>query len=557
MLSQLHIVNFALVESISLDFNPGMTVITGETGAGKSILLDALSLALGARTDSSCVRHGCKKAEINASFDLSQNTAAKAWLDEHDLNDTEDWCHIRRCISAEGRSKAYVNGRPVSLGELKQLAQTLAEIHGQHGHQALLNNEQQRLLVDRYGTLQSHAASVKTLANNWNKKHQTLLKLTATPDEGLAKQQLLRYQINELEELDLQEGELEELEQSLNTLSHAQELIEGGQAALNTLEDDHTGAQAQLHRALTAIEQLPVRSTTIEQAIELLNSAIIHTDEAVSELALHCNSVDLDPNRMNQIEQRLNHIYDIARKHRIEARAVLAHQAQLNSELAALEGIDEQVTHLEAELSNIYNHYQSAAQKLASAREKAAKKLCRKVNSQFTILGMNDAQLDIAWQPTNATSPQPGGLHTAHFQVRTNAGQPFGDIKKVASGGELSRISLAIQVATAELTTIPTLLFDEVDVGVGGSTASKIGRLMRSLGENLQVLSVTHQPQVAAQSHHHWHVSKHSKNNKTVSTLQILNNEDRTLELARMLGGEEIHSESIENAKALINEALH
>lgn len=552
MLSELSISQFALVESLNLEFSPGLTVITGETGAGKSIMLDALSLALGARSDAGYVRHGAKRADISACFDIRENQAAIDWLNAHELMD-EDHCILRRVVSADGRSKAFLNGRPVAASQLKQLAPLLAEIHSQHGHQALLNTNHQLNLVDEIGQLSTQRASVARYAAEWRKYKKELKLLTANPEEGIARKQLLQYQVSELDALALAEGEIETLEAQQQLLSHAQALITAGEEASSLIDSDK-GIRAQLQNALNALTSMPVISNAAESAIELLNTALIHTDEATSELRQHLSDVEHNPEALQSVTQRLESIYAVARKHKVMPEALLSLHLELSDELLALSGIDTQVETLQRAMAELEDQYYHAADKLAKARVKAGQTLCSAVNKLFGELAMDGAQLKVEWQATNLSDLSPTGTESVNFMVQTNVGQPFGPLNKVASGGELSRIALAISVVTASVATVPTLLFDEVDVGVGGTTASKIGQLMRKLGVNLQVLSVTHQPQVAAQSHNHWHVSKATKKGNTHSTLRYLSPEERTEELARMLGGSEVKEQTRANARALLEE---
>ncbi|MEQ3696069.1 MAG: DNA repair protein RecN [Pseudomonadales bacterium] len=552
MLSELSISQFALVEELNLEFSPGLTVITGETGAGKSIMLDALSLALGARSDASYVRHGAKRADISACFDIRENSAAIDWLTAHELMD-EDHCILRRVVAADGRSKAFLNGRPVAASQLKQLAPLLAEIHSQHGHQALLNTSHQLDLVDNIGQLNTLRASVASYAHKWRSYRKELKLLTANPEEGVARKQLLQYQVSELDSLELTEGEIETLEEQQQVLSHAQALISAGEEASSLIDDDD-GIRAQLQGALNALTNMPVISSSAETAIELLNTALIHADEATSELRQHLSDVEHNPEALNTVTQRLEAIYAVARKHKVMPEALPSLHLELSEELLALSGIDTQVEALRSAMTEVEDHYYQAAAKLSKARLKAGQTLSSSVNKLFGELAMDGAKLKVEWQTASSADLSPTGTESVNFMVQTNIGQPFGPLNKVASGGELSRIALAISVVTASVATIPTLLFDEVDVGVGGTTASKIGQLMRKLGVNLQVLSVTHQPQVAAQSHNHWHVSKATKKGNTHSTLRYLSSDERTEELARMLGGSEVKEQTRANARALLEE---
>lgn len=555
MLSQLTINQFALVERLDLDFAPGMTVITGETGAGKSILFDALGLTLGQRADSGVVRAGAKKADISACFDVSNNRKALNWLSQHDL-DEGDQCLLRRVISNDGRSKAYINGHPASLSQVKALAPFLASIHSQHGHQQLLNSDYQRVLIDAFGGLSNQASELKSLSLEFNQIDKQLGKLTTESAEGAAQRQLLEYQIAELEELSLQDDELERLEQQHAQLEHANELLNVGNTVLSSIEDDN-GSRDLINHAISQLDRLPTQTDTLKSASELLNSALINIEEAIGELRHHCDDVELNPEQLEIVQARLEHIYDVARKHRVQPNELPTLQTELQSQLDRLNNVDDQVEALSDQLQSIKSSYLAKLPNIIKARKEQAEKLCIAVNAQLKALGLENAILSVSWTELSEETLPPYGTHLPTLHAQTNPGMPAGPLAKVASGGELSRIALAISVVTAEVATIPTLLFDEVDVGVGGVTASKVGQLMRQLGARAQVLSVTHQPQVAAQSHQHWQVAKHVNDGQTHSILTPLDEHSRTEELARMLGGAEVHQQSRDNAKALLAEVLH
>jgi len=555
MLSQLTINQFALVTHLDIDFAPGMTVITGETGAGKSILFDALGLALGQRADSGVVRSGSKKADITACFDVSGNRKALSWLTENDLID-EHQCLLRRVISSDGRSKAYINGHPVSLTQLKSLAPLLASIHSQHGHQQLLNHDFQRQLVDAFGELTPSVSELGELSHKFKQLTKKLAELTNESTEGAAQRQLLEYQIAELEELNLQPDEFEVLEKQHAQLEHANELLNAGEQVRSQLSDDQ-GVRDLVNSALSTIDRLPTNTQALSSARDLLNSALINIEEAVNELRSHNDEVEHNPELLIQLQTRIELIYDVARKHRVQPSELCRLHSSLCEQLEQLNNVDESLEEIQAELELIQSDYLKRVGPLNEQRTQAANQLCDAVNDQLISLGLENAKLSILWQELDDETLPPYGTLLPSFLAQTNPGMPAGPLAKVASGGELSRIALAISVVTAEIGTIPTLLFDEVDVGVGGVTASKVGQLMRQLGCKAQVLSVTHQPQVAAQSHHHWQVSKHVTNGQTQSTLCELDEASRTEELARMLGGAEIHQQSRDNARALLDEVIH
>lgn len=555
MLSQLTIRDFALVDHLELDFAPGLTVLTGETGAGKSIMLDALSLTLGQRADAGFVRHGSPKADISACFDVSQNTGALTWLAEHDLSD-ESYCLLRRVINSDGRSRAFINGRPVPNGQLKELSVHLANIHSQHGHQALANTNYQRELIDAFGNLEPQAKNVRDLAYSWSKLTKELAQLAKNPEDGLARRQLLEYQVKELSDLALQDGELEALEEEQGQLSNAAELLNVGEQ-LGVLINDEAGLRDLINKSLHLIEHAPVKTSALESARDLLATAQIHIDEADGEVSTHQQGVELDPERLHVVNQRLQDIYDIARKHRVLPEALVELTQAMSSELEGLDNIEVKVAEIQQQIEEVKVRYDEAATVLHEQRLAASKLLCERVDDQLKSLAMADAHLSVEWEQLSAEPLSTKGCYTPTLYIQTNPGIPAGPLSKVASGGELSRVALAIAVVTASTATVPTVFFDEVDVGIGGVTASKIGQLMRSLGERMQVLSVTHQPQVAAQAHQHWRVSKRVQHGLTSSALEVLSAQDRTEELARMLGGQEVQEQTRLNAQALLDEVVH
>src|SRR5690606_29401512 len=486
----------------------GMSVISGETGAGKSIMLGALGLALGDRADSSAVRIGADKADILASFDLDDIPDARAWLAERDL-DSDGPCILRRVITAEGRSRGYINGTPCPQSDLKALGELLIDIHSQHEHQSLLKTDTHRRLLDEYSGSQELARQVQLAAQRWRQTRQALERLSNTSDDQRARHQLLSYQLGELEALALEDGELEQLEHEHKNLANAEQLLGTCRQVLDMCSESDAGnvlsALTSSLQRLTAFQSQP---GALSEAVNLLASAQIQVEEAVGELNRFLDHFDADPERQQALEERLDSIYTLARKHRVQPPELPALQQRLLEELESLNADDEALERLGEELASYARHYQEKASELSGIRKQAAEALAASVEAEIQRLGMPGGKFSIGLKPSAEGEHPPHGLEQVEFLVSANPGQPLRPLAKVASGGELSRISLAIQVITAQTSRVPTLVFDEVDVGIGGPTAEVVGQLLRRLGERGQVLTVTHLPQVAAQGHHHLFVHK-------------------------------------------------
>lgn len=555
MLLHLSIHNYAIVEHLDLELQRGMSVISGETGAGKSIMLDALGLTLGDRADSSVVRTGADKADILASFDLNDIPDARAWLAERDL-EAESSCILRRVITAEGRSRAYINGTPCSQADLRALGELLIDIHGQHEHQSLLKTDTHRRLLDEYSGSQELARQVQQAAQRWRQIRQTLERLSNSSDEQRARHQLLSYQLEELEALALEENELEQLEHEHKNLTNAEQLLGTCRQVVDMCSESDAGnilsaLTASLQR-LTAFQNQP---NALAEAVNLLTSAQIQVEEAVGELNRFLDHFDADPERQQFLEERLGHIYTLARKHRVQPSELPTLQKRLLEELENLNADDDALQRLDEELAACSRHYHDKAAELSNIRQQAAQALACAVEAEIQRLGMPGGQFSISLKAAAADEHPPHGLEQVEFLVSANPGQPLRPLAKVASGGELSRISLAIQVITAQTSRIPTLVFDEVDVGIGGPTAEIVGQLLRRLGERGQVLTVTHLPQVAAQGHHHLFVHKARGKNETHTAVAILQDHERVEEIARMLGGVELTEQALAHARQMIGAA--
>ena len=555
MLVHLSIRNYAIVEQLDLELRAGMSVITGETGAGKSIMLDALGLALGDRTDSGVVRPGADKADILASFDLGSIAEAQQWLAERDL-DSDGPCILRRVITAEGRSRAYINGTPCPLADLKHLGELLIDIHSQHEHQSLLKPDTHRRLLDAYAGGGELARQVQLAAQRWRQTRSELERLSRSSEEQHARQQLLSYQLEELDNLALGASELEQLEQEHKTLGNAESLLGACRQVLELCsESDSRNVLGALTSSLQRLSGGPGQPATLEEAVNLLASAQIQVEEAVSSLNRFLDHFEADPQRLQQIEERLDSIYSLARKHRILPTELHALQEQLRGELQALHADDAAVERLGAELEAYARHYREKAGELSALRREAAGRLAAAVETEMQRLGMPGGRFAIALQPSDSAELQPQGQEQVEFQVSANPGQPLKGLARVASGGELSRISLAIQVITAQTSRVPTLVFDEVDVGIGGPTAEVVGQLLRRLGERGQVITVTHLPQVAAQGHQHLFVHKERGSSETRTAVAQLGHNQRIEEVARMLGGLDLTRESLAHARKMVQGA--
>ena len=562
MLTQLSIRHFAIVDQLDIELRAGMTALTGETGAGKSIMLDAIALVLGGRADSGIVSQGQARAEISAVADIRQYPAARQWLAEQQLeapmdSDNEHDCLLRRVITREGRSQAWINGRPVTLQQLKALGGQLVDIHSQHEHQSLLLRETHRQLLDAYGACREQAEAVQAAFQDWKQVHEQLQRASQASDETNARLQLLRYQVEELDALDLQADELMRLEQEHKQLLHAEELLGSGQQLLQWCEqssDDNPALLDMLDRSLHLLAMQKIKTVSLQEAETLLENARLQVVEAVHELNRHQESLEVDPERLQQVEQRLMSIYQTARKHRLAPDRLPELHQQLRTEWLALQGDEVDISVLEQRRQAALQQYRLRADQLSALRQHAAVRLAAAVNRELKRLNMSGSELrvDLA---TRTEQPHPQGQEQVEFFISTNPGQPFMPLKKVASGGELSRISLAIQVVTAQSAVIPTLIFDEVDVGIGGDTAVVVGQLLRSLGEKGQVICVTHQAAVAARAHHHWRVMKAIRKGQVATSLLELGQQTRVEEVARMLGGES-SEESCAHARRMLASEL-
>lgn len=547
MLAQISISNYTIVSALEMEFSPGMTVITGETGAGKSIMLDALGLCLGDRADPKSIRHNCDRAEIIACFDVTAIPQAIGWLQDRDLH-TGDECLLRRVVSADGRSRAYINGSVSTLQDCAELGGLLIDIHSQHAHQSLLRKSMQRDLLDAYAGHKPLTRTVEQSASDWLRKRRELELLAGAKDEHNSRLQLLSYQVEELDTLDLQENELAALEQEQNLLANAEEILESAHRALALCEDQESGA----HKALKLLDEGIHTTSAAAVARDLLESATIQLSEARGEIQRHIDGVEIDPERLGSVQRRLESIYDIARKHRVLPEQLAALHQSLRDELQGLTDGGQRVDQLKQEMAELAQQYADDARRLGKQRRSAAKKLVKNTSTVLSTLAMDGCQFEIAISALESAHPHPHGSEEIEFLISTNPGTPPRPLGKIASGGELSRISLAIGVVTANTATVPSMVFDEVDVGIGGAVAEVVGKLLQTLAEQAQVLCVTHLPQVAAQGNHHLRVSKTTRDTSVETSLRRLDEEEKVQEIARMLGGVKITEQTLAHAREML-----
>jgi len=552
MLTQITITDLAIVDYLDLPLPDGMSVITGETGVGKSIMLDGLALTLGQRAEINQIASGKNTAEVSAEFDISKLPAARDWLIEKEISIQDNMVLLRRIIRSDGRNRAFINGSPTTLIELKSLGELLIDIHAQHEHQSLLKKPTQRKLLDEYCGAQKLADEVKLLHSHYQENRKRLREKLTASDENNDKLQLLTYQASEITELALEPGELENLEAEHNLLSRAEHHINNASLATELINSDNEKTIiGQLNQVNNLMDQ--IEDATVENLRELLKDSIIQIEEVSRDLRRYVERYPVNPARLAEIELRLSQIHDIARKHKIQPRDLAALSETLAAQLKALQDSHEDIITLEQELKSLRLQYQESARLLSELRTSKAPELEAKVTKLLHKMGMNNSYLTVSLTPLQDSDFRSMGGEEIEFLVSTNPGQAPLPLNKIASGGELSRISLAIQVVTADTTAVPTLVFDEVDVGIGGGIASIVGSLLRDLSKSAQILCVTHLPQVAAQGEHHFKVSKSENSNHT--EINQLCQKDRIEEIARMLGGVSITKRSIAHASEMLIES--
>lgn len=550
MLSRITVRNLVIVRSLDLAFAGGMTTLTGETGAGKSILIDALGLALGDKADNSMIRAGADKAEISVSFELPPDAAAMRWLDDHDLGADGD-CLLRRVLVRDGRSRAYINGTPAPLASLRELGELLIDIHGQHAHQSLLHAAAQRHLLDAYGGLREQAREIGRLFHAWRGTKDELDALRKAGEDRANRLDYLSFQIAELETIVCDRDALNALETEQTRLAHAEQLLTDSNTVVAMLGDEEQSVQQIVGRAVHLLDDLCELDATLGETRELLESANIQIDEALTSLRHYQDRIELDPERLQAVDDQLGRLHDAARKHRVEPEQLITLLDELRIEADTLNNADSNLRALEKQLDAQQQAYFDNAEKLSKARKKTAKTLSKIVSESMQTLGMKGGKFEVVCV-SDREKAAATGIDQIRFEVTANPGQPLATLSAVASGGELSRISLCIQVATANCGPVPTLIFDEVDVGIGGAVAEIVGQLLRQLGSERQVLCVTHLPQVAAQAHQQLRVHKMTDGKTTETRIDTLDDAARVDEVARMLGGVDITDQTRRHALEMI-----
>jgi DNA repair protein RecN (Recombination protein N) len=553
LLLSININNYTLVETLEIEFSGGTTAITGETGAGKSLVLDALGMALGDRADTGTIRHGKDRAEITATFAIDSIEDAKVWLNNNDFS-AEDECILRRIYTVEGRSRGYINGQSCTMQQLQQLGDMLSDIHSQHEHQSLLRRETHRRLLDEYTNATDLASQVASDFRDWHAAHKKLTALLERSDELIARKDLLSFQVNELQQIDIEPTSLAKLEVEQQTLANAEQILQDSHSLL-AICDQNEGNNVRdgLNRALSILAGLKHKPDALGSAEELLQGSLIQIEEATREIESHIDRFEADPQRLALVEDQLAIIFQLSRKHRVNADQLSETLTVLEQELQSLQDGGESIDTLQLQVADLAADYETSASKLSAMRQKGSATMAAEINQQLQKLSMEGAELVVQLSPLDTGEYRASGFEEVEFLLATNPGQPHKALAKIASGGELSRVSLAIQVVAAAHSKIPTLIFDEVDVGIGGSTADIVGQLLKRLGDRGQVISVTHQPQVAAHAHHHYRASKVVEANSAESLMVALDHSARVDELARMLGGAQVTDQTLSHASELLS----
>lgn len=559
MLESIIINNFAIIDRSHIEFEPGLTALTGETGAGKSILLDAIKLVLGDRADADAVKTGCDKADISVIFDVSQLEKARQWLKDNDLDDGDE-CLLRRVVQSGGRSKAYLNGAPVTLTQMREIGEMLVDIHGQHEHQSLQKPGVQRQMLD--AKLPDHAliANTREAYREWKRLNDQLRSAIEQSSEKQQRVDLLTLYCRELHELGLKDGELEEMEEEYNRLSHAGQLMETTASLLDSLyENDEYNIQSRLTACASELEELSVIDPSMRENSDMIQSALIQVQEVAANLRDYQDRIDLDPSRLDWLNGRLGQAQNLARKHHVKANELVQLTQDFDNELDSLQFSEQDIDKLRKAIATASKTFLEQAGLLSAARRKTANELSQQVSEVMQTLGLQGGRFEIAVDKAagdegdDSASYSASGLDRIQFLVSANPGQPLKPLTKVASGGELSRISLAIQVILSESSRIPTLIFDEVDSGIGGGIAEVVGRKLREIAGNRQVFCVTHLPQVASQAHHHYQVSKTKSADSTSTEVSPLDQQQRLEEIARMLGGMTITEQTRAHAREMLD----
>ena len=555
MLSQLTIQSLAIIDSLEFDCSPGMTALTGETGAGKSIVVDALALLLGARASSDMIRDGAERAEVCGVFETDSNESARIWLARQDLEEDTGECIVRRVVGPGGRSRAYVNQHPVPVQLLRELGVHLVDIHGQHVHHLLLDRDRQRIIIDEFGGHHALLRRVADTATRWHELRREIAEIAAHGEDRSPRLDYLQFQLDELEELGLAVGEPERLANEQRRLANAEAILGGCHRALDRLDGDHdlsfATACASVRRDL---EMVARHDSRVQEVLDLVESAAVNATEASTALRTITQALDLDPGRLGDVERRLELVHDLARKHRVSPRELPAQTERLREQASSLASGEQRAAQLEREAADAETEHRRLCAKLTELRGKSADQLAQLVTRNMRQLGMPGGSFAVDIQELDTPLLSRNGADRVEFVVSAGAGQISRPLSKVASGGELSRISLAIQVSSVRGSTAPTLVFDEADVGVGGGVAEIVGRQLRVLGKSHQVLCVTHLAQVASRAHHQAVVRKSVGRDGTPGVcMTTVHGQDRIEEIARMLGGQTITSKTIDHAREMLD----
>jgi DNA repair protein RecN (Recombination protein N) len=549
MLRSLTIRDFVIVDKMELEFDAGFTVLTGETGAGKSILIDALALVLGERADALVVRQGAERAEVSAEFDVSALKAVRKYIERQELANEGDTCLVRRVVDAGGRSRAFINGTAVTATQLRELGEFLVDIHGQHQHQSLARASSQRELIDAYGKLEAQAEKVALAHRDWRDKAEQRRALESNAAAYVAERERLEWQVNDLAQLDFKADEWPELTAEHSRLAHAASLIEAAEFGMETLSEGEGASLAQINSVISRLKNLLDYDPKLKEVLDVLEPAQVQLQEAVYSLRHYQQRLDLDPKRLREAEQRLDAIHSAARKYRTEPEQLPAMLARARARLEelSLAGDADALRKLEAAA---HDACVAEARKLSAGRRKAARQLAEKVTAAMQTLAMSGGVFDVALHALE--EPAAHGLENIEFLVSAHKGMTPQPLAKVASGGELSRISLALQTITSQVAQVPTLIFDEVDAGIGGRVAEIVGKLLKDLGGKHQVMCITHLPQVAACGDQQWQVAKSAGNGKVASKVTVLDSAQRVEEIARMLGGVKITATTRQHAAEML-----
>lgn len=556
MLKSLHIQNFAIIEKLELDFFSGMSALTGETGAGKSIIIDAIGLVLGDRADNNLIRAGKDAAEIILVIEINSHSKSAQWLKENDF-EAESECILRRVVRKDGKSKAYINSVPVPLKTLKELGECIINIYGQHAHQSLMNASTQRELVDQFAKQKDQLLELDKLFSDWREQKHRFDEINKNSTDIQATIELLRYQVEELDQLDLEVNEVSLLEQKHKRLANAEELKKSTLQASHQLKsDDSSDIYTTLNQICTQVNALIENDESLKATNESLEEAFTIISECADDLRNYAEGIEIDPEELFQTEERLAIIDQISRKHKVTPEELILLHEKISVELESLTKPECDIDALQAMLENTERNYRELAKKISKKRTAIAKKLSTDITKALAKLGMDKARVEIAVNYDDESNPSSYGFDSIVFNVQTNPGQKMLPLSQVASGGELSRISLAIQMIAVDKMDVPVLIFDEVDSGVGGAVAEVVGRELRTIGEHRQVMCITHLAQVAANAHHHYRVNKQSEQSDTASAIEYLSQADRITEIARMIGGVKLTENTYLHAQEMLEASI-